>query len=121
MHFSDSCYYANQFLFQGQMKFYENQDIQMPERNLFVGIITKLRMLRDHILCAQMPVNQKDGVKWMNLLFQNIDNIDHVVKLLQPIRGQDNSMNYKTAAFLTGKEFSYHGYIQSNVLRFYKS
>lgn len=118
-HFSNDFYFANQFLFQGQMKYYEDQDAQTPERNLFVGIVTKMRMLKNNTMCAQMPINQKDGVKWINLLFRNQEDLDHAQEMLQP-KYQDCSMKYQTAAFLTGKESTYHGFTQANVIRFYR-
>lgn len=108
-------YFMNQFLFQGQMKYYQKKGA--PERNLYVGKIVKIFELSQDVLCLQMPINQKSNTKWMNLLIK-CQYQQTLLERLRPERVQ-TGIKYKTAAILAGEEKQYNGYYQSNIIRYY--
>lgn len=113
-------YFMNQFLFQGQMKYYEDTSLQLPERNLFVGKITRILTFRNQTLCLQMPIKEKNSTKWMNLLVKEPAGISpqQIWQKFAPMEGVEKKQ-YQTAIVLAGKEIMYQGYQQSDILRIY--
>lgn len=114
----DQRIYVNQFLFQGQMKFYKDEKNGLPERNLYVGKITKIKYFKNEITCMHMPINEKE-TKWMSLMVYDDVIPKDQLKRMQPTQLSDGTIQYQPAVILAGEEKNYHGYPQARVVRCY--
>lgn len=114
----DQKIYANQFLFQGQMKYYADEKNGLPERNLYVGKVTKIKQFKNGANCIHMPINGKQ-TKWMSLMaYDNVISKGQLEKL-SPHELPDGKIQYQPAIILAGEEKDYHGYPQARILRCY--
>jgi len=114
----DQKIYVNQFLFQGQMKFYKDKKHNLPERNLYVGKVTKIKQFKNGAACLHMPINEKE-TKWMSLMVYDDAISKEQLQRMQPIRLPDGTNQYQPAVILAGEEKMYHDYPQSRILRCY--
>ena len=114
----DQKIYVNQFLFQGQMKFYKDKKHNLPERNLYVGKVTKIKQFKNGAACLHMPINEKE-TKWMSLMVYDDAISKEQLQRMQPIRLPDGTNQYQPAVILAGEEKMYHDYPQSRIIRCY--
>ena len=105
-------------LFQGQMKFYKDEKHNLPERNLYVGKVTKIKQFKNGVACLHMPINEKE-TKWMSLMVYDDVISKEQLQRMQPIRLPDGTNQYQPAVILAGEEKMYHDYPQSRILRCY--
>ena len=104
--------------FQGQMKFYKDEKHNLPERNLYVGKVTKIKQFKNGVACLHMPINEKE-TKWMSLMVYDDVISKEQLQRMQPIRLPDGTNQYQPAVILAGEEKMYHDYPQSRILRCY--
>lgn len=116
----DQKIYVNQFLFQGQMKFYADQKSNLPERNLYVGKITKIKQFQNGASCLHMPINERQ-TKWMSLMVYDDVISKEQLNRLQPVQLPDGTIHYQPVVILAGEEKDYNGYPQAKIIRCYNN